>query len=241
MTLPDLARTHFQLEISDSQAIAFESYAALITEWNERINLTNITDAEGIRVKHFLDALSVLTLKNLPEQAAVIDVGTGAGVPGIPLKIMRPNWHMTLMDATRKKVDFLNLVIENLKLHPLQAIQARAEEIGQNPLHRENYDVVIARSVARMPTLAEYLLPLCKIGGVCIAMKGETVYAELEDARFALQTLGGELESVSEIRLPNVEHTHYLACIRKTKRTPKKYPRRTGLPTKMPLTDESAL
>lgn len=239
MNLTELAQAHFKIEISDQAAQQFESYANLISEWNERINLTNITDPTGIRVKHFLDSLSVLTLPNLPEKANVVDVGTGAGVPGVPLKIACPEWHVTLMDATRKKVDFLNMVIETLELPHLQAVQARAEEAGQAPQHREKYDMVIARSVARMPTLAEYLLPLCKVGGLCIAMKGETVYTELEDAKFALQTLGGAVENVQEIQLPNVEHKHYLACIRKTKRTAKKFPRRTGLPTKMPLSEKS--
>lgn len=232
----ELARTHFNLEIPVEAAAHFETYAALMTEWNERINLTNITKLEDIRIKHFLDALSVLTLPNLPTKAMVLDMGTGAGVPGLPLKIACPDWSVTLMDATRKKIDFLNLVIETLMLSDIQAVQMRAEEAGQDVHHRETYDLVLARSVARMPTLAEYLLPLCKMGGLCIAMKGETANTELNDAKFALQTLGGELESVHEVHLPNVEHTHYLACIRKVRRTPRKYPRRTGLPSKTPLT-----
>lgn len=230
-----LAKTHFNLELPDEATAHFATYAALIAEWNERINLTNITEPEEIRIKHFLDSLSVLTLPNLPENPSVIDVGTGAGVPGVPLKIARPAWHVTLMDATRKKIDFLNRVIETLQLSDVRAVQMRAEEAGQHINHREKYDLVIARSVARMPTLAEYLLPLCKVGGLCIAMKGETVYAELEDSKVAFQTLGGELENVTEIHLPNVEHTHYLACIRKTRKSPRKYPRRTGIPTKNPL------
>lgn len=239
MTLKESAKIHFNLELLDETAARFDAYAALITEWNERINLTNITDPQEIQIKHFLDSLSVLTLPHLPEKATVIDVGTGAGVPGLPLKLVRPQWEITLMDSTRKKIDFLNLVIENLKLTGIRAIQMRAEEAGQDIHHREKYDIVMARSVARMPALAEYLLPLCKVGGLCIAMKGETVYAELEDAKFAFQILGGELETVTEIHLPGVEHTHYLASIRKSKRTPKKYPRRAGVPARYPLTENS--
>ena len=234
-TLQALAKTHFDLTLSDAAAAAFDTYAAELITWSERINLTSITEPGEVRIKHFLDSLSVLTLPDLPENAQVIDVGTGAGLPGMALGIVRPNWQVTLLEATGKKVDFLNHVIQTLQLSNVSAVKMRAEEAGQHAQLRSKFDLVLARAVARLPVLAEYLLPLGKVGGLCIAMKGETAHSEGDDAAYALQVLGGEVTTIQPVELPGIEQKHYLVCIRKTKKTPGEYPRRTGVPAKSPL------
>lgn len=234
-TLAALAQTHFNIELSAEMSATFDRYAAELLDWNTRLNLTSITDPYEVRIKHFLDALSLLSLPDLPAEAKVIDVGTGAGLPGLALGIVRPGWQITLMDATGKKVDFLSHVIQTLQLPNVRAIKMRAEEAGQHAQHRAQYDLVVARAVARLPILLEYLLPLGKVGGLCIAMKGETAQAERDDSTYALQVLGGEVTTIHPIKLPEVENTHYLVTIRKTKKTPAEYPRRSGLPSKNPL------
>lgn len=233
--LKALAKTTLDLNLSEAALAAFEMYAALIIAWNERVNLTSITDPDQIRIKHFLDSLSVLSLPNLPDHAHVIDVGTGAGLPGLALKIVRPDWRITLIDATGKKITFLREVIAELKLEGITAEQIRAEDAGQNLAHREQYDVVLARAVARLPILAEYLLPLCKVGGLCVAMKGETAQVEAADAEFAIRTLGGQLERLQVVELPEVDEKHYLVGLRKVSATPRAYPRRVGIAAKKPL------
>ena len=235
MSLGALAKTHFDLDLSAQQVTAFETYAALLVEWNQRMNLTSITEPDAIRVKHFLDSLSIFHIPDLPERLRFIDVGTGAGLPGIALKIVRPAWRGVLIDSTGKKVDFLNHVIEALGLDGIRAEQLRAEEAGQRKDLRERFDLVMARAVARMPVLAEYLLPLCRVSGLCIAMKGDTAQTETDDATKAIQMLGGEVENLIPVMLPEVEQTHYLVCIRKIAPTPKTYPRRVGVPAKNPL------
>ena len=233
MSLGDLAKTHFDLDLSPEALAAFDAYADLLIEWNQRMNLTSIIEPDAIRVKHFLDSLSLLQV--LPERGRFIDVGTGAGLPGIALKIVRPTWRGVLIDSTGKKVDFLNHVIAALGLEGIRAEQLRAEDAGQRKDLRERFDFVTARAVARMPTLAEYLLPLCSVGGLCVAMKGETAQTESEDASLAIQTLGGALEDLIPVQLPDVEQTHYLVCMRKVSPTPKNYPRRVGVPAKNPM------
>jgi 16S rRNA (guanine527-N7)-methyltransferase len=224
------------LELDDATITQLERFGDLLLDWNEKVNLTAITDPGEVRIRHLLDSLTILTLPDLPDSPRVIDVGTGGGVPGIPLKIARPNWRMILMDSTRKKIDVVNAMIQQLKLERAFGLQMRAEEAGQDKLHREAYDLVIARSVARMPVLAEYLLPLCAVGGMCIAMKGDTVQEEMDDADYAIQVLGGKRGDVHEVQLPGGV-THYLAVIHKVKPTPRDYPRRPGTPSKFPLVE----
>ena len=233
--LPAQAKSLFNIDINASQLAAFERYTEILLDWNQRINLTSITDPDDVRVKHFLDSLSLLILPHLPEKAQVIDVGTGAGLPGLVLQIMRPEWEVTLLDATGKKVKFMQQVIEQLDLQNTTAVQIRAENAGQDRKHRERYDLVIARAVARLPVLVEYLLPLCLPGGLCVAMKGDTAQQEVQDANYALQMLGGWFEGLTPIELPGIEQMHYLVSIRKIEKTPPDYPRRPGIPSKSPL------
>jgi 16S rRNA (guanine527-N7)-methyltransferase len=238
MALLELVQaTHdlLNLDLTADQQHAFEHYLRALIDWNERINLTAITDPLEVEMRHFLDSLSVLKAVALPAGTRVIDVGTGAGFPGLPLKILCPQIQLTLLEATGKKATFLQHVIEQLALHHVKIATARAEEAGQDPAHREQYDVVLARAVARMPILVEYLLPLCRVGGRCIAMKGESAATEISAAEGALRLLGGRFVQLMPIELPHVAETHYLVIIEKIAATPHHYPRKPGIPSKKPL------
>jgi 16S rRNA (guanine527-N7)-methyltransferase len=216
---------------------ALDSYAAELLVWNEKMNLTAITDPEGVQVRHFLDSLSILgiPLEGLPDAARVLDVGTGAGLPGLVLKIVRPAWGVDMFDATKKKVDFLKHVIGHLNLKGVKAFQGRAEEVAHDPRHREAYDLVVARALARSATLAEYLLPFCKVGGWVLMQKGPTPQEELAEADYAIRELGGQVEGLHPVHLPGLEAPHHLICLRKIAPTPDFYPRMTGIPSKRPL------
>lgn len=199
------------------------------------MNLTAITEPDAVVVRHFLDSLSIVKAVELKAGMRLIDVGTGAGFPGMPLHIMTPGLHTVLSDSTGKKLTFLAHVITELGLEHIGTLHARAEDAGHISHHRASYDVVVARAVARLPTLVEYLLPLAKVGGVCVAMKGSTAFEEAKDAAVASQKLGGEVGEIIEIELPDVVDKHYLVCIRKTGKTPGQYPRKPGVPTREPL------
>jgi 16S rRNA (guanine527-N7)-methyltransferase len=234
--LPQAARELLGLELTAEQQQAFEQYAEELIAWNKsRANLTAITDPIGIEVRHFLDSLSVMRVARLAPGTRLVDVGTGAGFPGIPLRIVNPDVQLALLEATGKKIAFLEHIARHLRLTGVQFINARAEEAGQDPEHREQYDVVVARSVAHMPILAEYTLPLCRIGGKCIAMKGESAAAETAEAENALRLLGGRLVQLTPVELPHVAETHYLVVIQKVAATPPYYPRRPGHPSRKPL------
>lgn len=234
-TLQTQAAELFNITLSDAQAAAFDHYAALLTEWNERINLTAIIEPDAVRVRHFLDSLSVVQVAPMATGMKLIDVGTGAGFPGIPLAIAYPDVSVMLMESTGKKVDFLDLVADELDLANVYTLRARAEEAGHDRTHRGQYDLVLARAVARMPALMEYLLPLARVGGRCVAMKGITAEDETKDATYALKLLGGKVERIESIQLPDVEDPHYLVVVQKTDATPKPYPRNPGTPTRKPL------
>ena len=234
-TLIKLAAEHLDIALSPTQDDAFARYAALLREWNTRMNLTAITDEDDINIRHFLDSLTILKAKVLTDEAKMIDVGTGAGFPGVPLAIALPGLRTTLLEATGKKVAFLEHVIAELKLTHTTAVKLRAEEAGQSRAHRAAYDVAVARAVARLPILLEYLLPLVRVGGVCIAMKGRTAQTEAEDSTSALKTLGGELDRIETFALPGVEEPHQLVIVRKVAQTPPRYPRSAGMPTQKPL------
>jgi len=236
------ARALLNLKLAPAQLAAFQSYADELGAWNERFNLTAIKDLEGVQVKHFLDSLSILKVlcpQPVSEagrlRAKLVDVGTGAGFPGLPLKIVCPQMQLTLVEATGKKVKFCEHVVEALKLSGVSVIKARAEEIGRNPAHREKYDWAVARAVAEMPTLAEYLLPLVKRGGHAVAQKGQDAPAETQTAEGAVRRLGGELEQIVPVELPGIVETRYLVIFKKVAATPPAYPRRVGVPAKTPL------
>jgi len=223
------------IALTPTQVNMFAAYEAILLEWNTKFNLTAITEHETICVKHFFDSLTCLRV--IPEQGnfSLIDVGTGAGFPGIPLKIINPSIKITLSESVGKKANFCRIAIEELRLTNAQVITGRAETIGQDKKFRESYDWVVARAVAPLPVLAEYLLPLIHIGGSMLAQKGNNVVMEIDQAENAIRTLGGKLDSVIPITLPNGMGERTLIRIRKITPTPAKYPRLPGTPKKNPL------
>lgn len=223
------------VNLTPRQMAAFERYEQELLEWNERFNLTAIRDVEGIRTKHFLDSLSCLLVMKDPAPTRLMDVGTGAGFPGIPLKILLPNLKLTLVESVGKKAEFCRHMVEVLKLETVEVLQTRVEELGLNRSHRERYDWVVARAVAGMPVLAEYLLPLVRVGGAMLAQKGESGPAEVQTAERAFQLLGGRVRKLLKINLPGIVEDRYLVVVDKTAATPPGYPRRVGLPLKKPL------
>ena len=223
--------------LDDGHLAAFGTCYRELVDWNERFNLTAITDWDGVLVRHFLDSLSCL--KALPQAdlssgLRVIDVGTGAGFPGLALKIVCPGMQLTLLEATRKKVTFLEHIVRVLGLE-VEVIHMRAEELGRDVTHREQYDWALARAVAEMPTLVEYLLPLVRVGGAMLAQKGEDATAEVQRAESAIVTLGGRVRQLVPVELRGLAETRYLVVVDKVAATPDKYPRRPGVPRKSPI------
>jgi 16S rRNA (guanine527-N7)-methyltransferase len=234
--LPQAAAELLNITLTAEQQAAFIAYRNALILWNKtRANLTAIVEPEAVEIRHFLDSLMVLKAGEFSDGARIVDVGTGAGFPGLPLRIIRPHIQLTLMEATGKKITFLQHMAETLAINNISFAHSRAEEAGQNRLHRESYDVVLARAVAYMPVLLEYLLPLAKPGGMVIAMKGESAKTEVEVAHKAAKILGGTFEAFIETPLPGVEEPHFLVVFKKTGRTPKGYPRTPGTPSKQPL------
>ena len=220
-------------KMTPAQAEQFQAYMELLLDWNEKINLTSITEPEQVVEKHFLDSLTLLDWKNLKQGAKVIDVGTGAGFPGIPLKIMRPDIELTLLDGTQKRLNFLGEVCRGLKLQA-HLVHKRAEEAGRDKTMRERFDLATARAVAALPTLAEYCLPLIKMKGHFIAMKGPGAAEELKEAANALEILGSGEPEVLSRTLPGGEERNLVVC-RKLRFTPRDYPRHGGTIAKHPL------
>jgi len=233
--LAHYAQALFGLSLTAQQLDQFQHYQTELLAWNEQMNLTAITDPQQVMVRHFLDSLSVTQVIGFDEGDGLVDVGTGAGFPGLPLAIAFPKLRVTLMDGTAKKLKFLDHVLNALGLTNVGLVHARAEEAARLPLHRAAYDVVVARAVARMPTLAEYLLPLAKIGGYCVALKGQTAATEMEDARRAVFVLGGSFKPSLALELPGLDEAHVLVTIEKLRKTPDEYPRAQGLPSKKPI------
>ena len=223
------------INLSGEQVRRFERLTQLLLTWNERMNLTAITDPSEIAIKHYLDALTLRRVVPEFDGLRLIDVGAGAGFPGLPLAIAFPRLQVTLMDSTAKKLRFINEVAESLALDNVHTLQARAEDAGRDRLHREAYDIVVARAVARLPVLLEYTLPLCKLGGQVIAMKGASAYDESNAAAKAFSALGGELFTIEEVNLPTLDNPRYLVVIDKVYPTPKRYPRKAGTPSRQPL------
>lgn len=229
------AQSLFNLHITGRQVACFTTFEKQLLEWNQKFNLTAIRDVESIRTKHFLDSLScVLAWKGTPPNH-LIDVGTGAGFPGIPLKIIYPNMKLTLVESVGKKVSFCRHIVDALSLENVDVIQARAEDIGQEARHREKYDWAVARAVANLNVLSEYLIPLIKLGGTVLAQKGESGPAEAQSAEQAMNVLGGKLRQLIPVNLPGVVDDRYLILIDKVAATPPKYPRKPGIPAKQPL------
>ncbi|NIN64277.1 MAG: 16S rRNA (guanine(527)-N(7))-methyltransferase RsmG [Anaerolineae bacterium] len=224
------------LALTPDQLEAFELYYQELMLWNERASLTAITDYREVQVKHFLDSLSCLqVLTGLAPATRCIDIGAGAGFPGLPLRIACPQMHLTLLEATRKKVLFLEHMVKELGLRDVQVIQGRAEELGRQAGHREVYDVALARAVAELSVLLEYALPLLKVEGIFVAQKGGDIEDEVEGAGPAMNLLGGRLKEVREVRLLGLDDARHLVVVEKVGTTPDKYPRRPGIPGKRPL------
>ena len=224
----------YNVILTDEQTEKFSQYARLLVEWNEKINLTAITDPQDIVIKRFLDSLSIAKL--IPnETKTLIDVGTGAGFPGIPLKIINENMKVTLLDSLAKRINFLNELCSNLMLKGIVAVHGRAEDFGADLNYRESFDYATARAVASLPVLLEYCLPLVKVGGIFIAMKGPDGKEELKESEKALDVLGGNVEEVKFFTLPYSDIERYLIIVRKCRHTPTNFPRKSGIPTKKPI------
>lgn len=222
------------LTFSEKQLEQFSLYFDLLIETNKVMNLTAITEPEEVAVKHIIDSLLAYDEKVFPGKL-LADVGTGAGFPGIPLKIYCPELKVVLLDSLAKRLKFLENVIETLGLKDITCVHLRAEDAGQNKDHREKYDLVTARAVARLSVLSEYCLPLVKQGGYFIAMKGSKFVEEIAEGRTAVGILGGEIISAEEVKLPGLDDGRAIIRIRKIKKTPVKYPRKAGVPEKQPL------
>ena len=224
------------ISLSSKQLSQFQRYYELLVEWNEKMNLTAITDREEVYLKHFFDSISAaFYIKEFSEDLKLCDVGAGAGFPSIPLKICFPNLKVSIVDSLNKRITFLETLAKELGLEGTSFFHDRAETFGQRPEQREQYDLVTARAVARMSVLSELCLPLVKPNGLFIAMKAASAEEELHASQKALSTLGGKLEEVYSFKLPVEESERNIAAIRKTKNTPKKYPRKPGTPNKTPL------
>lgn len=215
------------------QTEQFFEYMNLLIEWNEKMNLTAITEPEEIILKHFIDSITIL--KEIEDGSKVVDVGTGAGFPGIPLSIMNPTLKITLVDSLNKRLIFLEEVVNKLNLKNIEIVHARAEEFGQNKKYRENFDISTSRAVANLSTLSEYLIPLVKVGGKVISMKASEAQDEINEAKKAIEVLGGKIEKIDEFNLPQSDIGRTVILIRKEKQTPNKYPRKAGTPSKEPI------
>ena len=222
------------INLSDEKCEQFTSYYNMLTDWNSKINLTAITDYEDVVVKHFIDSLSIVNIIDINGPSSLVDIGTGAGFPGIPLKIVFPSLEVVLVDSLDKRVKFLNHVIKELGLRNIKAIHARAEEFGHTK-YREQFDFCVTRAVSNLSVISEYCLPLVKIGGYFIPYKGREVKQEIEDYEIAIEELGGVIDDVSIFELPDTDITRSLILIYKDVETGKKYPRRNGVPQKKPL------
>lgn len=225
----------FQISLTDIQLSQFSAYYEMLVEWNEKMNLTAITERSEVEKKHFVDSLSLVKAYDLTEKRSLLDVGTGAGFPGIPLKIVFPKLQITLLDSLNKRIQFLDSVIKELGLTEIETIHGRAEDFSKKDLLREKFDLCVSRAVANMTTLSEYCIPYVKVGGVFISYKSERVTEELSRADRAITTLGGRLKSQIDFYLPNSDIYRNLVVIEKMKPTPKLYPRKAGLPSKEPL------
>jgi 16S rRNA (guanine527-N7)-methyltransferase len=223
------------LVLTPRQVEAFRIYETELLDWNTRHNLTAIRESEGVRAKHFLDSLSCLLAWPKDPPGSLIDIGTGAGFPGLALKLVLPNLRLTLVESVGKKAAFCQHIVDTLKLEKVSVLQARAEDLGQDKAHREKYDWAVARAVANLPVLSEYLLPLARVGGGMLAQKGDTAPAEAHAAQRAIQLLGGQIRQLRPVELPGVAEDRYLVIVDKVAPTPPGYPRRVGLPSKRPI------
>lgn len=231
----ELSKHNF--ELTDKQKQQFKLYFKMLIEVNEHVNLTRITEEDEVYLKHFYDSITpLLTFGEVFKDGTTLcDVGAGAGFPSIPLKILKPSLKVTIVDSLQKRLNFLKDLISELGLTDVELVHGRAEDVGQNKLYREKFDIVTARAVARMSVLSEYCLPLVKKGGYFVALKGPKAEDELDDGKKALEILGGKLIKDEELTLPESEEERTLVLVQKVKSTPKKYPRQAGTPRRKPI------
>ncbi|CAH2464153.1 MULTISPECIES: 16S rRNA (guanine(527)-N(7))-methyltransferase RsmG [Bacillus] len=223
------------ISLSSRQLEQFEIYFETLVEWNEKMNLTAITEKEEVYLKHFFDSVTAAFYYDFSKPFSICDVGAGAGFPSIPLKICFPHLKVTIVDSLQKRINFLNHLAQKLELSDVAFCHDRAETFGKKEGVREAYDIVMARAVARLSVLSELCLPLVKVGGTFIAMKGAAANEEIENGKYALEVLGGELKEMSTFQLPFEESERNILLIEKKRKTPKKYPRKPGTPNKLPI------
>lgn len=233
--LLEIKLKELNIQINEIQKKQFDTFYSMLVEWNKVMNLTGITEYEEVIEKHFVDSLSIVNIFDLSEVNTVIDVGTGAGFPGIPLKIAFPNLKITLLDSLNKRIHFLDSVIDKLKLDGIYTIHGRAEDFAKKDDYRERYDLCVSRAVANLSTLSEYCLPYIRVGGMFISYKSGDVDDEVLESKKAISILGGKLDNVVKFQLPGTDINRSFIKIEKIKNTGKKYPRKAGLPSKEPL------
>lgn len=226
---------NLKLPYSEDIEHKFIIYKNLLKQWNQKINITSIEDDEEIYLKHFIDSVLLLNKDNIYENKKIIDVGTGGGFPGLPLKIMNNNYKITLLDSLRKRIDFLQEVSKALNLSDVEFIHGRAEDFGQNKEHRENYDICVSRAVAPLNVLSEYCIPFVKVGGYFAAYKSDIISQEITNSDNAIEKLGGKLKEIKEICIPGTDIIRKIVIIEKVEPTNKRYPRKAGKPSKEPL------
>jgi len=225
---------NFGIELNKDQIKQFEMYYRTLVDWNKRFNLTRITDYREVQIKHFLDSLTVVNVW-LPREDSVIDIGSGPGMPGLPLKIVFPEIKLALLESTRKKAEFLESTVDLLELDNTKVIHGRAEEIAHLSQYREKFDVVLSRGVGKLPGLVEFTLPFCRIGGISIFLKKGYISEEISEAQKAVGELGGKLTDNRSIEISELPDERYLVVIRKIAGSPAKYPRNSGIPLKRPI------
>ncbi|MDD6793973.1 MAG: 16S rRNA (guanine(527)-N(7))-methyltransferase RsmG [Clostridiaceae bacterium] len=229
------AANDVDMELSEKQYDQFIKYMKLVQEWNQKINLTAITEDEEFIKKHFIDCIKAFKSNELKSASSLIDVGTGAGFPGIPIAIMRPDLSVTLLDSLNKRINFLNIVVNALGLTNVKTIHSRAEDGARIKELRENFDIATSRAVANMTVLAEFCIPYIKVGGHFVALKGPAIEEELANSKNALGVLGGKLKDVIEVEIEGTDLKHNIVIVDKVKECPSSYPRKAGIVTKKPL------
>lgn len=223
------------IELNEKQREQFHRYYELLVEWNKVMNLTGITEYDEVNEKHFVDSLAVAKVIDLKKIDTVLDIGTGAGFPGLPLKIAYPHLNVVLMDSLQKRINFLNTVVDELGLKNVENLHGRAEDYAKKVEYREQFDLCVSRAVANLSTLSEYCIPFTKVGGVFVSYKSGEIDQEVKDSGNAIKLLGGELEEIVKFQLPDTDINRSFVKIKKVAATKKKYPRKSGMPSKEPL------